>query len=966
MKKYIGLSLFLSLLLIQSFAQPNGGWEWVSRSGTANQNPGNRAKEVETDAAGNVYVAGTFEGSMTVQGLTIATSGDATTGSYDEDVFVAKYNAAGTLQWLKKYGMPGAGNNQEALAMDIDAAGNMYVGGSYGSANSYHAFLVKFDAGGTQLWDKTDFTLFEVNGVTIGPDGNPVIMEINQTAKNIFKINALNGNVVWQVSNSNAGDNAGSIYRDFVDAAGNIYYCLFNASAATTSVAGQSFTTTGLTSYVASLDAGGNTRWVEKIDNRQLQLNYYVDSDGRSFLSLAGGAGSSWQGISTIATGTNPGSGYFELNNNGVIVKNRLASPYGAELRVKDDAIYCYKTLIGTSNPATTAYGQYIIAAPSTNTKALGVVIKYNKTTEAVVWANSCEFTSASIDAGKLNSVNISAAGKVLVAGSYSLSVKLSANTYTAAATSSTYPKDFFVAQFDQAAVPGPSITNWTGFAGNSNWNDADNWDNGIPNGSMKTNIFAGAATYPTAIPTTVKPAWLEIGPGVTIQLPLALSAPVGILNNGVVEINESGIFYGAFNSGNTPITGTGKVVIKNSGITYFGFKVLNNSLEINCATGNPSTLGGAPVVNGSVFFVKGILGGSLTVTDSNAVVSYTPTSYLAGTLKLAVKASGTYLFPVSNSNTAPVQAVILSLHNTSALQNISVSFTKTINGSAPATTAGGQAVTSLLNGGFWTIAPDAALTSGSYSVQLQEQGYTNGVSNAAQYVVLKRANSSSAWNFYGNNGTSSEAAGIVTAQAGNISSFSDFAIGIASGTVANTLPVTLSSFTAYKNGRHVQLQWTTASEINNKKFVVERSADAVNFTAIGEVAGAGSSSLARQYSFTDNAPAVGNNFYRLRQIDFDNRENISSTRLVNFKENDAAKGITIYPNPVSNSFSIKNNNGPIAAIGLMDRSGNLVWRMENPSALINLPKQIANGQYFVKAWYANGETAVFNILIER
>lgn len=972
MKHFI-LTLIFFVFSASLFSQPNGGWEWVSASGTANQNPGNRVKEVVTDAAGNVYVAGTFEGVMTIGAFTINTSGDATTGGYDEDAFVAKYNAAGTIQWLQRFGLSGPGNNQEVLVMDIDNSGNTYIGGSGGSGYNYHGFLAKFDAGGAQVWVKTDFTLYEINGITIGPDGNPVIMEISQAAKNIFKINAANGNVIWHVSNTNAGDNAAAIYRDFVDDAGNIYYCLFNLSAINTVIAGQSFTTTGLTSYVASLDNNGNTRWVEKIDNRQLQTNLYVDNLGKSYISLAGGGGGTWQGISTGYSFLG-GYGYFELNNAGQITRHKTESPFGANFRIKADGIYGYLYVPGSATQAITAYGDYLIATPSGTTKGLAVVVKYDKNTEAVQWANTCEFGSANINAGTINSVEVSNSGKVIIAGSYSLTAKFGAATFTATPTNSLYPKDFYVAQFDPNNVAAPSATNWTGLANNSNWNDAANWDNGIPDGNKKTNIVSGAANYPVAIPATVTPAKLEIGTGVTLQLPLALKSPFGIINNGIIEINEAGNFYSGFDGGNTAIiAGTGKVVLKNSGITFAGgTKPFVNSLEIDAPGARIAALGGT--INGSLYITNGMLIGSeyspLTIDNANATITFTATSYYTGLLRRKVNASGTYQFPVAEVTSyapytyTPAQVATLQLNNITGPQYISVIFSKTINGAAANTTAGGQNVTSLLNGGFWTVTPDVVLTGGSYTITLQQEGFANGAGNPAQYVVLKRNNSSSAWGFYGDNGTSSQAGSTATAVAGNITGFSDFAIGIASNAVASTLPVKLTSFIAKKEGENVQLYWSTSSEINNKKFVIERSADAMHFLTIGEVQGAGTTALSVQYSFTDYNALFGKNFYRLKQIDFDGREDISNIRSVNFDKE--AAPFRVYPNPVTNEFSIAGNAEHILSLQLTDITGKTVWTVANPPLKLKLPRHIATGQYFIKALYKDGKTESFKILIKR
>ena len=70
------------------------------------------------------------------------------------------------------------------------------------------------------------------------------------------------------------------------------------------------------------------------------------------------------------------------------------------------------------------------------------------------------------------------------------------------------------------------------------------------------------------------------------------------------------------------------------------------------------------------------------------------------------------------------------------------------------------------------------------------------------------------------------------------------------------TLPVELASFKASSQNGNATLYWVTASEMNNEKFVVERSQDGKTFGRVGEVKGRGTSSIASNYSFTDTNPA--------------------------------------------------------------------------------------------------------------
>ncbi len=83
-------------------------------------------------------------------------------------------------------------------------------------------------------------------------------------------------------------------------------------------------------------------------------------------------------------------------------------------------------------------------------------------------------------------------------------------------------------------------------------------------------------------------------------------------------------------------------------------------------------------------------------------------------------------------------------------------------------------------------------------------------------------------------------------------------------------LPIELLSFTATAKEEEVVLNWRTQTEINNDYMAVERSEDGVDFYEIGRVLGAGNTQVPQEYSFRDQAPIWGTNYYRLKQVDFD------------------------------------------------------------------------------------------------
>ncbi len=87
---------------------------------------------------------------------------------------------------------------------------------------------------------------------------------------------------------------------------------------------------------------------------------------------------------------------------------------------------------------------------------------------------------------------------------------------------------------------------------------------------------------------------------------------------------------------------------------------------------------------------------------------------------------------------------------------------------------------------------------------------------------------------------------------------------------VYSSLPVELTSFTAQKNGSIVSLKWTTASELNNKGFEVQRSVDGSAWVNAGFVTGAGTKETSTEYSFSERFSSAGTISYRLKQTDFD------------------------------------------------------------------------------------------------
>jgi hypothetical protein len=96
-------------------------------------------------------------------------------------------------------------------------------------------------------------------------------------------------------------------------------------------------------------------------------------------------------------------------------------------------------------------------------------------------------------------------------------------------------------------------------------------------------------------------------------------------------------------------------------------------------------------------------------------------------------------------------------------------------------------------------------------------------------------------------------------------------------------LPVNLIEFKVVQKSITAVLQWSTASEQNNKGFVVERSSNVTSWKQIDFVAGKNNCSAVNNYSAIDFTPANGTSYYRLKQVDIDGKTTYYSLKVYEF-----------------------------------------------------------------------------------
>ncbi len=126
---------------------------------------------------------------------------------------------------------------------------------------------------------------------------------------------------------------------------------------------------------------------------------------------------------------------------------------------------------------------------------------------------------------------------------------------------------------------------------------------------------------------------------------------------------------------------------------------------------------------------------------------------------------------------------------------------------------------------------------------------------------------------------------------------------GIPDYSLPTILPVIFGSFTAEKLNNTALLKWTTVTEINTDKFIIERSTDGRTYGEVGSIKAAGNSNTTQSYQYTDIRPVKGNNMYRIRQVDRDGKYNYSDLRTLSFDE--LKKLISVTPNPAKDKAVI-------------------------------------------------------------
>ena len=167
-------------------------------------------------------------------------------------------------------------------------------------------------------------------------------------------------------------------------------------------------------------------------------------------------------------------------------------------------------------------------------------------------------------------------------------------------------------------------------------------------------------------------------------------------------------------------------------------------------------------------------------------------------------------------------------------------------------------------------------------------------------------------------------------------------------------LPVSIFNFGGTIKSNQAYLNWSTATESNNKGFYIERSKDGQNFSSIGFVKGAGNSSQIKNYSYTDinlKDINVTTTYYRLKQVDLDGKSSYSAVLKLNLQNVVKSK---LYPNPVKDIATLELSLDAASKVNaqVISRDGKILLNMDKGILNAGTQQIYINTQSLAKGTY--------------
>jgi hypothetical protein len=460
-----------------------------------------------------------------------------------------------------------------------------------------------------------------------------------------------------------------------------------------------------------------------------------------------------------------------------------------------------------------------------------------------------------------------------------------------------------FASNMITIAAPGAVTTTWVGTT--NAWNTPSNWSNGVPN--KRRNAVITAGTNPV-ISTNAQVNNITIGPGRTLTINASNTLEVfgNWSNSGTLTANTSTVRFQGCATGNT---------ISTTSTQNFYNAAINNRFNVTVTAGTHN-------VTNNLNFQRGIVYNQATLNVRNAATSTgaSDLSHVVG----AIRKVGTQAFTFPVGNGTFYRPIAISAPGSST--TFSARYHDVNSNTLYPHAQRQPAINNLTLCEYWDLLRPAGSANVSVTLSWNNTAVPNCPVLLPSDLLVAGWNSGvPQWQSRGNGSTTgTPSAGTITSSAA-VSVFGPFTLASAGG--LNPLPIELLSFTAEPNGDVVDLNWATATELNNERFIVERSADANTFEEVLETPGAGNSGSTRSYSSVDDEPLVGLSYYRLKQMDFDGTSTYSDVVAVYYSPSLTESEVVLYPNPSAGELNVRLIGGSVEAMNVevFDATGRLV-----------------------------------------
>jgi fibronectin-binding autotransporter adhesin len=384
----------------------------------------------------------------------------------------------------------------------------------------------------------------------------------------------------------------------------------------------------------------------------------------------------------------------------------------------------------------------------------------------------------------------------------------------------------------------------------------------------------------------------------------LSIPAAGITLDNSINNRNIS--IAGNWSNSGTFATGTGTVTFNGSGAQSISGTTTFNNLTVSKS--NSLTLSGVTTVSGVLTLTSGNIvstvfpaASGLILPLSSSISGGSATSFIDGQVSKTLATGGTLAIPLGSVSASRYRPVTIG----NTISTVSDVWTASYIGKNPTTDGfsntafNGANMSKVSQYEYWQVACSSGTSTASLTLSFGAGSY--GGANIGILSSLKTVRWTGAqWDLPPGGGTFSQSgtnvAGTVTVSFQN--AFSPQTL--ATDDPTSTLPIELLDFNAVLRGSAVDLNWSTASEVNNDFFTIERSADLEKFEEVRIVKGQGTKRTKTSYSSVDENPLSGRSYYRLRQTDLDGHYTFSDLKLIDNVTTNAR--LSIYPNPVMDS----------------------------------------------------------------